>query len=132
MSYPYFEAKKKIVQSGNSSIFRNWQEATNGKLTVEAFLAGLEWLCADPLDDQGRVTLALGLNGDGTLVKLSYARTFDSVTIRYAEDCGKNRAGALWGGSMFTMKLSPADMMFYGKSEIRMLAKIAISVKDKI
>lgn len=127
-----FEVKKKIVLTGNSTVFNNWREVTGGKLTAGAFLSGLEWLCEDPLDEHGRVTRALALNGDGTLAKLSYCRTVHGTTLRYAEDCGRYCTGNLWAGSMFTTKLSPVDAAFYGKSEIREPAKIAISVKDQI
>lgn len=138
MSYPYFEVKKKIVLAGNSAVFNNWREVTSGKLTEGAFLSGLEWLCADPLDEYGRVTRALALNGDGTLAKLSYYRAVSlkygtcSTVLRYAENSGKNREGDQWNGSVFTTKLAPAEAMFYGKAEIREHAKIAIGSKDQI
>ena len=94
----------------------------------------MEWLFMDPRDNDGRRTRVLGLNGDGTLAKLTYYRAGKSntVSIIYVEDCGENKSGALWTGSMFTKKLSPDEAMSFGKSEILKNEKIAITIKTGI
>lgn len=52
------EIKEKIVKSGNSRVFKNWSE--NSNVTMDDFIEGIRWLCADPLDDKGRYTRELG------------------------------------------------------------------------
>lgn len=38
-----YEIAKKIVEAGDSKIFKNWHEHTG--VSKEDFLAGIEWLC---------------------------------------------------------------------------------------
>lgn len=129
--------KKKIVLAGNSRIFENWQKATHGKLTVETFFAGLEWLAEDPLDEQGRTTRELGLEGDGSVIHIN--RCFEGsgfneiVTYRYAEDYdAKRRKDYIWWGSSFTWEASPDEKAFWGKDICSQLSKISINAADRI
>ena len=45
-----YEAKKRIVQAGESRICNNWVEHTD--ITPQDFLDALEWVCEDPFDDE--------------------------------------------------------------------------------
>ena len=47
------------VREGRSKVFENWHRY--GLVTEDEFIEGLEWLHADPLDGQGRLTRELGL-----------------------------------------------------------------------
>lgn len=128
-------AKKKAVLAGNSRIFENWKKATHGKLTVETFFAGLEWLAEDPLDEKGRTTRELGLEGDGSVIHIK--RCFEGreeiVSYRYAEDYDdKRRKDYLWWGSSFTWEASPDEKTFWGKDICSQLSKISINVEDYI
>ena len=129
------DVKKKIVLAGNSRIFENWKKATHGKLMVETFFAGLEWLAEDPLDEKGRTTRELGLEGDGSTVHLT--RCFEGpeeiVSYRYAEDYGaKRHKGCIWWGSSFTWEASPDEKAFWGKDICSQLSQIAINAADRI
>ena len=129
------DVKKKIVLAGNSRIFNNWQKATHGKLTIETFFAGLEWLAEDPLDEKGRTTRELGLEGDGSVVHIN--RFFEGpeeiVSYRYAEDYGaKRHKGYIWWGSSFTWEASPDEKAFWGKDICSQLSQIAINAADRI
>jgi hypothetical protein len=136
-NYPYFEVKKKIVLSGNSEVFNRWKEHTYGALTEEAFLDGLEWVCADPVYENNRVKRAIGLHADGTIAKLTYYHQgIDFTTLRYAEDHDeKHHAGQPFNGDFFTRDLtkilSPQEVKIWGKTE-RQCGKFFISIKDKI
>ena len=55
----FFETKKKIVLAGESRIFNNWKE--HSTITREEFLEALEWVCSDPLKEDGRMTREIGL-----------------------------------------------------------------------
>lgn len=129
-------AKKKIVLAGNSRVFNNWQKATHGKLTVETFFAGLEWLAEDPLDEKGRTTRELGLEGDGSVVHLNrfFEGPVELATYRYAEDYDRSwrRKDYIWQGSSFTWEASPDEKAFWGKDICSQLSQIAINVEDYI
>jgi len=62
-----FEIKKKIVLSGGSRIFNNW--AAHSTITLDEFVSALEWVCADPMDDNGKMTREIALAPD-RIVKL--------------------------------------------------------------
>lgn len=56
-----FSAKEKIVRSGESKVFRNWNERAG--VSMDEFLDGLRWLCDDPADggpECNRLTRELG------------------------------------------------------------------------
>ena len=129
------DVKKKIVLAGSSRIFNNWQKATHGKLTIETFFAGLEWLAEDPLDEKGRTTRELGLEGDGSVVHLNrfFEGPAEIVSYRYAEDYGaKRHKGCIWWGSSFTWEASPDEKAFWGKDICSQLSQIAINAADRI
>ncbi len=133
-----FNRKKAIAIAGDSRIFKNWQDATRGALTLDAFIAGLEWLCNDPLDSKGRATRELGLEGNGSLVKLTrfYRDTWPDalVSIRYAEtyDTKYRQKGYIWAGSTFTWPASPEEKEFWGTDTCDQLSKVSINVFDHI
>lgn len=133
-----FNRKREIVLAGDSRIFKNWQDATHGALTADAFIAGLAWLCNDPLDDKGRATRELGLEGNGDLVKLErfYQDRFSDVFVsfRYCVDYDScyRRKGCAWVGSKFTWTASPEEKAFWGSDVCSQTSKISINVFDHI
>lgn len=52
-----YEAKARIVRAGKSKVFQDWHE--HAGVSMEEFLAGLRWLCEDPMPD-GKPTRELG------------------------------------------------------------------------
>ncbi len=87
-----FDIKKKIVESGNSEVFKYWHE--NAGISMEDFLAELKWLCEDPYKIFSRkcakMTRQLGCTKDGELVRLFrvYARNADFLGF-YRESNGE-------------------------------------------
>lgn len=66
-----YEAKKRIVQAGESRICNNWVEHTD--VTPQDFLEALEWVCEDPFDKEGRITREIGLE-QNRIVRLQVFR----------------------------------------------------------
>jgi hypothetical protein len=97
-----FELKKAIVYGGDSNIFKNWQEFTG--ITKEEFVAGLEWLCADPCDKHGRLTRELGCTQGRGIVKL--VCTYDRTGLHLWEE----GSDIPWGGyiDVYTGKAFPS------------------------
>lgn len=54
-----YEHAKKLVDSGKSKLFENWNEI--GNISIDEFLAGYKWLSEDPLDEKGRISRDIGL-----------------------------------------------------------------------
>lgn len=61
------QTKIRLVEEGKSRIYENWHEHQG--ITKDDFIRGLEWLCADPLTEDGRVTRDLGCK-NGRLYRL--------------------------------------------------------------
>ena len=56
-----FEIKKRIVEEGNSKVFKEW--ASRAGITEEEFIEGIRWLCEDPCNGGAagnRITRGLG------------------------------------------------------------------------
>lgn len=83
------EIKIKIVEKGESTIFKNWHE--NAGIKKEDFIEGLKWLEGDPRDEKNRMTRELGCDKNG-LVKL--VRAYDDIAglITFYEA----ESGGLW------------------------------------
>lgn len=112
-----FEIKKKIVLSGGSRIFNNW--AAHSTITLDEFVSALEWVCADPMDDNGKMTREIALAPD-RIVKLRRINDRFGMTAFYefpSDNGGNGTLGALWGGTMFP------DGFVY---------KISLSAKDRV
>lgn len=115
----YFEVKKNIVLTGNSRIFNNWAEHSG--ITVDDFIAALEWVCDDPLDANGMLTREIALAPD-RIVKLRRVndhRTGITSFYKFEGDNGgeKGKLGTIWGGEVF-------DDGF--------MRKISLSAKDRV
>lgn len=119
-----FEAKAKIVASGNSRIFKAWNEALPN-LTEEMFLKELEWLCGDPLDNFGKLTREIGLTSYGIVrLKRNYNQGSGLTTIRYED-------GRLWDGDFFRRPCSNKNYA----DENGMITehhKISLSARDRV
>lgn len=63
------EIKKNIVLKGESKVFQNWHEFTG--VSMEDFIAGLEWLCEEPIRENGKLRRELACRRDGTLLRLT-------------------------------------------------------------
>lgn len=117
-----FEIKKKIVLSGESKIFKAWQEVLPN-LTEEMFLKELKWLCEDEAHEGEPLTRELGLTGHG-LVRLKRAKEKGLNVFRYPD-------GKLWNGDSFYRPcLDPNYADENGMIWER--HKISISARDRI
>lgn len=91
-----FNIKKKIVENGNSRIFKEWCMVLP-TLTKEEFLENLRWVCDDPTTDgkrTGKVTRDIGLTPNG-IVHIN--RSIDVwYTVLYRADTHE-----LWNGCYF-------------------------------
>ena len=90
-----YEIAKKIVESGDSKIFKMWHDEVG--VTQEEFLDGLKWLYEDPgleRDENGSrvkpLERELGCQYGRGLVRLKRVKFFDG--IRFCEE-----SGASWG-----------------------------------
>lgn len=115
----YFEVKKNIVLAGNSRIFNNWAE--HSSITADDFIAALEWVCGDPLDENGMLTREIALAPD-RIVKLRRINDHHTgITSFYkfeGDNGGENgKLGTIWGGEVF-------DDGF--------MRKISLSAKDRV
>lgn len=94
-----YERKAERVLCGKSKIYENWKAFAG--VSVEDFLAGLKWVCEDPLKDYGityekiQMTRELGCTPNGELVKLRrvYDDLGDFVSV-YADE----KWGSRWTG----------------------------------
>lgn len=112
-----FEIKKKIVLAGGSRIFKDW--SAHSSITVEDFLDALQWVCADPLDANGKLTREIALSPD-RIVKLRRSNGHFGMTAFYEYPCdngGDGDFGSLWSGEKF-----PDGF----------IRKISVSAKDRI
>lgn len=120
-----FETKKEIVLAGNSKIFNNWAE--HSSVTKEDFIEALEWLCADPLNAEGKMTREIGLTPDG-IVKLDRRYSKGGMCAFYLE-------GELWGGAVFKRPCTNDReklFSFDGGKTVEETHKISLSCKDRI
>ena len=83
----FFETKKKIVLAGESRIFNNWKE--HSTITREEFLEALEWVCSDPLKEDGRMTREIGLTP--TRIIRTENLTGDSGTVSFLKNLVKTK-----------------------------------------
>lgn len=118
------EVKVKIVESGNSKVFKEWSKHSN--ITKEDFIAALRWLCADSMNAEGKMTREIGLSPSG-IVKLTRCYGKDGL-------CSFYKDGVLWGGERFERQpKSEKELRFADKngviSEIHM---ISLSCKDRV
>lgn len=119
-----FEIKAKIVGAGNSKVFKEWSKHSN--ITKEDFIAALRWLCADPMNADGKMTREIGLS-PSMIVKLTRCYGKDGL-------CSFYKDGVLWSGERFERQpKSEKELRFADKngviSEIHM---ISLSCKDRV
>lgn len=94
-----YEIAKKIVEAGDSKIFKNWHEHTG--VSKEDFLAGIEWLCEEPkrypADHRyaGLLRRELGICKNGQLVHLR--RVYPKGLCAFYED---KPFGELWSNGI--------------------------------
>lgn len=79
-----YELCEKIVKSGNSKVFKNWNEFTG--ITEEEFLKGLKWLYGDDVLGEGISDKELGITKDGKLHKLKRKRCQDTGIIAFYDE----------------------------------------------
>lgn len=90
-----YEIAKKIVEAGDSRIFKNWHEFTG--ITEQAFLDGLKWLCEEPQrypaghEYAGKLRRELGIRKNGQIVRLR--RVYPKGVCTFYED---KPFGELW------------------------------------
>ena len=85
------EIKKEIILKGESNVFQNWREFAN--VSMEDFIAGLEWLCEEPTRENGKLRRELAIKKDGTLVYLD--RHYGPTGLCAFYDA---QTGRLWSG----------------------------------
>lgn len=123
MKYDFnFKGKVKIVSSGSSKIFNDWQSALPN-MTEEMFLKEVKWLCDDPCDELGRLTREIGLTRHG-IVRLRRHYDKGLTIIRYLD-------GKLWEGDFF---YRPCDRKVFADENgmIWENHKISLSAKDRL
>ncbi len=117
----HFEAKKKIVMAGKSSVFKNWKE--HSTITVDDFLDALSWVCDDPKNGGARkckVTREIALTPTG----------IKKLKIIY-EDLGFNHlleidTGKKWEGEFFEQD---CDKKFDPTGKVKLMQKICLSAE---
>lgn len=118
-----FEIKKKIVLTGASKVFKNWSE--HSTITKEDFLEALEWVCADELNENGKMTREIGLTPDG-IVKLTRGYGKEGVCSFYLD-------GQLWSGATWTREPeTEMEKKFFGNMMMSEIHKISLSCKDRV
>jgi hypothetical protein len=123
----HLDAKKKIVEAGNSRKLKEWQKYST--VTKEEFLDALEWLCDDPLNQWHRPTREVGLTPTG-LVKLKHCYYDDGSFEGFADPNGRRWCGALFhtpARNEFE-RLNMADE----NGLVRSLQQISISALDQV
>jgi hypothetical protein len=120
-----FEIKKKIIESGDSKVLKEWQK--HSAITQEQFLEAVEWVCGDPLDEKGHLTREIGLEPDG-IVKLNRAQDYN-VTAFYRADTHR-----LWDGAIFKIPaVTEHEKLLADKSGmLPQNHKISLSALDRI
>lgn len=120
----HFYTKEKIVLAGGSKILSNWQK--HSTVTVKEFLEALEWLCKDPLTENGYMTREIALTPYG-VKKLR--RVTDVWGLVYFYDW---YTGLIWSGEVFERpSVTEKEKCFFGDT-VKELQKISISCKDHI
>ena len=116
-----YAAKAKIVKAGNSKVLNSWKE--HSIITKADFLAALEWVCNDPMDDKGRMTREIGLTPT-CIVKLS--RVYNAFGM-----CTFFHNGNVWDGAVFARTATEKERRFYGETVLER-HKITLSCKDRV
>jgi hypothetical protein len=134
-----FEAKKKIVEAGNSVIFNDWHRLTNGAVTMDDFIDALEWLCADPCDGgiaKNKLTreLVLKLNKDAE--NRERIRHMDEYQMAAYGPCFAYREDKV-GGKLIRAKrvygdVPGAPVTFCDEEGMTLYGIIGISARDHI
>lgn len=96
-----FEIKKQIVLAGNSRIFNDW--VAHSTITMDEFISGLQWVCDDALDENGKLAREIALAPD-RIVKLRRVNDSLGMTGFYeypSDNGGAGALGALWNGEKF-------------------------------
>lgn len=130
------EIKRKIVQSGGSKIYKDWQELVPS-LTQDDFVEALEWVCEDAGENgngTGKLTREIGLTPTG-IVRIK--RVNGLTTTMYRLDNGK-----LWSGATFNV---PCTEKFVKDAEkaiengyadadgnIKLNYKLSLSAADRV
>ena len=129
----FFETKKKIVLTGESCIFNNWKE--HSTITREEFLEAIEWVCSDPLKEDGRMTREIGLTPTG-IIKLHRCYGLDGICTFYCDWKFQNGKSyrKLWNGEFFERPCKNEKERLYslnGKT-VREHHKICLSCRDRV
>ncbi len=119
-----FEIKAKIVGAGNSKVFKEWSKHSN--ITKEDFIAALRWLCADSMNEEGKITREIGLSPSG-IVKLTRCYGKDGL-------CSFYKDGKLWDGELFgRIPKDEKESRFSDENGmIFEMHKICLSCKDRV
>lgn len=122
-----FDIKKKIVLSGDSKVFTEWQKFVP-TLTEQEFISNLEWLCNDPQDELGRLTRRIGLTPQGIV----HLKSFNGIITTFAiYPDKKGEIVPTWSGAFFRV---PCDNPNYADKDgmTSQFFKIYISARDRV
>lgn len=119
-----FNVKKKLVEEGHSKIFKEWSKYST--ITKEDFIKALEWVCNDPLTEDGKVTREIGLTPTN-IVKLTRVYNDLGLSSLYKD-------GEWWNGEIFTMPCeNEHEKMFsYDGKNVEATYKVSISCRNFI
>jgi hypothetical protein len=119
------EIKKKIIQSGNSKVLKEWQK--HSTVTQDEFLEAVEWVCGDPLDERNHLTREIGLEPDG-IVKLDRVQNCETTAF-YRVDNSR-----LWSGAIFKIPATTDREKLFADENgmLKQLYKISLSALDRV
>ena len=119
------DIKVKLIDAGKSKIFDNWKAHSN--ITREQFIEGVKWLCADTLDEKGRLTRELGLSPNGLIRLKRVYDNYDMVSFYVLSE--DTSLCLLWNGELFETDC-PQYISPTGK--ISVTQKISLSAVDRV
>lgn len=126
---PNFEIKKKIVLAGNSEIFNAWSKLA--PITADEFIAALEWLCEDILNERGQCTRDIALSPTG--IKKLYRHHYEDGSFAgWTDAADTSIAQRRWEGETFHQDLNEHDKKVWGCDTIPVRRTLTITVKDRI
>jgi hypothetical protein len=119
-----YEIKKRIVESGESKVFKEWQKY--GHISKWDFLAALEWVCMDQLDKNNRLTRIIGLE-QGKIVKLSVIHDAEITLYKLDNDFA-------WDGAVFKIPAETEKEKLFADEDGMILQnfKITLSARDNV
>lgn len=124
-----FEIKKKIVLAGNSAVFNAWSKLA--PITTDEFIAALEWLCEDTLNERGQCTRDIALAPTG--IKRLYRHHYEDGSFAgWVDSADTSIAPRRWEGETFHQELNDHDKKMWGLGTMPVRRVLTITAKDHV